>query len=278
MAVTSLFPEDLSEFRSRLGEDKYILVDVRQPEEYTSGHIPGARLMPLPRLAEGMSELGSSPNLVFYCRSGARSLTAATWAEAALPDTVNLVNLEGGFNAYEGHDLHDMPRLEIFTAPQNLTQTLLRAMDLEKATLLFYEQAAEQVSGLSLARTLSTLAKVEMAHAKVLFHRLQRHDPAYASVSFEQCHGGLKGDIIEGGMPLDQALTTIREADDNFCLTVTELALRIELMAYDLYRNLAAGQGAFGSEMQGELLELAQDELRHQQLLARQLPECAAAA
>ena len=56
-----------------------VLVDVRSPEEYREGHIPGSKLIPLDRLA---SEAEVSFNtfdtpIVVYCRSGRRSQEAA---------------------------------------------------------------------------------------------------------------------------------------------------------------------------------------------------------
>ncbi|NOJ78319.1 rhodanese-like domain-containing protein [Myxococcus xanthus] len=50
------------------------LVDVRTPEEFAAGHIPGAVNIPVDELARRFGELGSQQTpLVVYCRSGARS-------------------------------------------------------------------------------------------------------------------------------------------------------------------------------------------------------------
>ncbi len=42
------------------------LLDVRQPGEYNSGHIPGATLIPLPQLADRLSELDPEKPLMVY--------------------------------------------------------------------------------------------------------------------------------------------------------------------------------------------------------------------
>ena len=55
------------------------LVDVRQPEEYENGHIPGALLLPDTDLREQAETALPDKNaaIVVYCRSGARSAMAA---------------------------------------------------------------------------------------------------------------------------------------------------------------------------------------------------------
>lgn len=57
-----------------------LILDVRTPPEYRSGHIPGAKLIPLQDLEKRIHELQShrqEPILV-YCRSGNRSRLAAS--------------------------------------------------------------------------------------------------------------------------------------------------------------------------------------------------------
>jgi phage shock protein E len=56
----------------------HLLVDVRTPEEYASGHIAGSVNIPLQELQSRMSEIPSNQAVVLYCRSGNRSGQAAT--------------------------------------------------------------------------------------------------------------------------------------------------------------------------------------------------------
>ncbi len=53
--------------------EKFALVDVRSPEEYRAGHIPGARLVPLDKIQSGYFPLDKDQDIVLYCRSGHRS-------------------------------------------------------------------------------------------------------------------------------------------------------------------------------------------------------------
>ncbi|SMP66499.1 Rhodanese-related sulfurtransferase [Desulfonatronum zhilinae] len=283
MPVESIYPEELPAFSAKLKESDYALVDVRQPGEYREGHIPGARLLPLPEIEARLDELAATSNLVFYCRSGARSQAAANLAQTALPPDTRILNMLGGFMAWDGRALTDMPRLEVF-APgresfETTSQALLRAMDLEKAAQRFYQAAESRATSSEMAATLTTLGKVERAHARVIFHRLQLADAEYAQRDFEACFDELKGDILEGGESLEAVVGRLQhrgtdKANNGFCLSVTELALMIETAAYDLYKNLAGVHA--GTELEAVFLELAEDELKHQRLLARLLPECTA--
>jgi rhodanese-related sulfurtransferase len=54
------------------------LLDVRTPAEFADAHVPGATNIPVQELAARLAELGErSRPVVVYCRSGARSSTAA---------------------------------------------------------------------------------------------------------------------------------------------------------------------------------------------------------
>ena len=55
--VKRLSPEELKEILERDEMGQFVLVDVRQPEEYRAGHISGAKLVPLGELETRHSEL-----------------------------------------------------------------------------------------------------------------------------------------------------------------------------------------------------------------------------
>ena len=60
-------------------EQDYVILDVRTREEYESGHIPGALLIPDTEIDErAENELKNKDQLILvYCRSGNRSKTAS---------------------------------------------------------------------------------------------------------------------------------------------------------------------------------------------------------
>ncbi len=54
----------------------HLLLDVRTPQEFASGHIPGAVNISLQTLEAHVSELPTDRPIVIYCRSGNRSAAA----------------------------------------------------------------------------------------------------------------------------------------------------------------------------------------------------------
>lgn len=67
------------------------IIDVREPFEWEMGHIPGARLVPLGRIAEEIPRLDKRRETILYCKVGGRSLSAARQlAEAGVNDVRNL--------------------------------------------------------------------------------------------------------------------------------------------------------------------------------------------
>ncbi len=46
--------------------ESYTLIDVRQPEEYESGHLPGAVLIPLPELESRLGEIDPEKPILAY--------------------------------------------------------------------------------------------------------------------------------------------------------------------------------------------------------------------
>jgi rhodanese-related sulfurtransferase len=59
------------------GED-YIILDVRNQDEYDNGHIEGAVLIPVSELEGRLDELPADKPIITYCKSGARSATASS--------------------------------------------------------------------------------------------------------------------------------------------------------------------------------------------------------
>ncbi|GAX91144.1 rhodanese-like domain-containing protein [Effusibacillus lacus] len=71
-----------------------VLLDVRQPEEYEAGHIPGAVLIPLGELESRIDELDKEKEYLVICRSGRRSVMACHLLNERGFD--KLFNLQGG--------------------------------------------------------------------------------------------------------------------------------------------------------------------------------------
>ncbi|MEO6172642.1 MAG: rhodanese-like domain-containing protein [Arenimonas sp.] len=58
-----------------------LILDVRTPEEYAAGHVPGAILIPHDQVESRIAELGEPRPVVVYCKSGRRASLAETILE-----------------------------------------------------------------------------------------------------------------------------------------------------------------------------------------------------
>lgn len=85
---------DAKEAQELIARGNFNVVDVREPREWSTGHLPGARLVPLDRLRASPAAALPRDGVIFVCAAGVRSQTAAKVAEAnGLRD---LYNLSGG--------------------------------------------------------------------------------------------------------------------------------------------------------------------------------------
>lgn len=75
------------------------LMDVRSSEEFCSGHVPGAELLPASALMVKVSSIPKDANVYLICRSGMRSAQAAYFLADQL-GFENLINIEGGTMAW----------------------------------------------------------------------------------------------------------------------------------------------------------------------------------
>lgn len=88
-----------------MNREDALLIDVREPAEFESGHIPNARSIPLSALKERIGELEKfkSRPVIMQCASGARSRRAAEMVQKAGFERV--YNLEGGIQAWSQANL-----------------------------------------------------------------------------------------------------------------------------------------------------------------------------
>jgi SulP family sulfate permease len=87
-----------------------MIIDVREPREFQKGHVPTAKLIPLPKLINDTPDLPKDRQVILVCRSGRRSNQVAKALKCNGVD--NVVVLQGGILAWE-------------------TECLLEAVDLE---------------------------------------------------------------------------------------------------------------------------------------------------
>ena len=79
------------------------VVDVRQPQEWRTGHIPNAQLIPLDGIyvfGKATTDLPRDRDLIFVCEAGQRSAMASEIALVAGFTPARVHNLAGGMGAW----------------------------------------------------------------------------------------------------------------------------------------------------------------------------------
>jgi rhodanese-related sulfurtransferase len=103
-AVPSMFFKDVdvAQFDAlRAQKEKVVVLDVRTPEEYAAGHIPGSVLLDFrsPKFAEELAKLSREKQYLVHCAVGGRSAKACD--QMTRIGLTNIVNLKGGFKAWQ---------------------------------------------------------------------------------------------------------------------------------------------------------------------------------
>lgn len=89
--IRTLAPQDAA---ALIGQGTLDVVDVRGTAEWSAGHIPQARSVPLDAITAAPRAVLPRDGVIFVCARGVRSLKAAQAAEAA--GLRDLYSVEGG--------------------------------------------------------------------------------------------------------------------------------------------------------------------------------------
>ena len=97
------------ELKERLDKgDRPVLLDVREPYEYSLAHLDGSVLIPLGTLPEKLGELSPDQEIVAYCHHGMRSADAVGFL--LQQGFKNVKNLVGGIDAWSVQVDPSIPR------------------------------------------------------------------------------------------------------------------------------------------------------------------------
>ncbi len=88
----------VEEAQIRATQGSAAILDVREPDEWAAGHIPGAIHIPLGELEQRLGELSQDRPLVAACRSGSRSARATKFLQGRGYEVANLV---GGMKSWQ---------------------------------------------------------------------------------------------------------------------------------------------------------------------------------
>jgi adenylyltransferase/sulfurtransferase len=86
---------DVKELKRKIdAKDDFFLLDVREPNEYQIGKIPGSTLIPLGEVPQRVTEIPRDKEIIVHCKMGGRSAKAAAFLRQQ--GYTNVKNLKGG--------------------------------------------------------------------------------------------------------------------------------------------------------------------------------------
>jgi rhodanese-related sulfurtransferase/rubrerythrin len=247
-------------------EGEVALIDVREPEEYENGHLPGAQLVPLSSLLEKLQGLNPSKTTVTYCRSGSRSRSAA-----ALMKTKGfreVYSLEGGVLAWKGLVATGGYEAGLFLLEgrETVEELISLAWSLEDGTRMFYEQARDVVSDADAKQVFTSLIKAEQKHKENLlnaYRQLRGGD-----ISEEQLMKDTAKGYMESGIVVQEALSWLKDKEGEL-QDVLEFSMQIETNSLDLYSKILSQTG--DEKVKNVFHVLIEDEKIHLSRLGRLL-------
>lgn len=92
----SIHEVSVAELNSELSKG-CVVIDVRENDEYVSGHVPGAVSVPLSVLVDNVDTFPDSTTAYVICQAGGRSMRACEYLEGL---GKSVVNVAGGTGAW----------------------------------------------------------------------------------------------------------------------------------------------------------------------------------
>lgn len=101
MSIREISASELATIIERGG----IVIDVREPDEYSEGHAPGAVSIPLATVPDSLETFRKPSPVYVICQSGGRSMRACEFLHDA--GIMNVINVAGGTIGFAalGNDL-----------------------------------------------------------------------------------------------------------------------------------------------------------------------------
>lgn len=98
--VVELTPDDV---KRKIDEDDVQIVDIRQPNAFAAGHIPGAINIPMPEFPRRVPEHEWGNDIVVACPIGQSSIQAARLLESfeGVDPDATVASMAGGYDEWE---------------------------------------------------------------------------------------------------------------------------------------------------------------------------------
>ncbi len=266
---TNINAVELKQYIEENDEKNYAIIDVRQPKEYKQAHIPGAKLIELPVLVTETVSLPDTGNLIFTCHSGSRSRAAVLFATSVTRKDQKIFNLTGGILEWYGKTISGTPKVQLLSNNDDFDEIMFSAMDLEKGAWNYYKTILEKFPNTPFQNAIEYLSLAEADHAEALYHIIKRRKNELGETNipgFDDMFSGMKGDILEGGMSLNDAVKKLDSIETDVEVNILEFALDIEYSAFDLYKN--ASQMINDPDIKKILTGIANGEKNHMKKLA----------
>jgi rhodanese-related sulfurtransferase/rubrerythrin len=264
--VKSMDAEKAKAFFRNHPSESYQLLDVRQPREYDSAHIPGAILIPLKELPERTRELDQSKPTVVYCAVGGRSFAASQYLLSQ--DFKEVYNLSGGIKAWHGEKASgpETTGFELLLGSVEFADAYSLAYAMEDELQKFYQGMADSFNqGSEQQKLFSRLVVFEEKHKEYLVQYCEKMNKDDCSIQQPPVSTGR---ILEGGYNLKN----LNEAGfDTSLSSIIDMAMTMEAQAMDLYSRLS--RTSESRQVGPFFLHLADEEKQHLSFLSRQLDE-----
>lgn len=243
-------------------QGSYTLLDVRQPAEYEAGHLPGAKLIPLPQFKDRLQEIDPGKPTIVYCAVGGRSRVAAQMLSGN--DFPEVYNLSGGFKGWDGNYAtgREDQGLELFTGREKPEEVLIVAYSLEKGLRDFYQNMAPQLDVSAARELFHRLSAIEINHQHRIFEEYCRITGIRTEM--EEFDRRTVAPAMEGGITGDEFMKRYG-ADVKSPVEVLEMAMSIEAQALDLYSRAAGNVN--NPDSRKTLEQIAREEQEHLKLL-----------
>lgn len=244
------------------------ILDVRQPEEYESGHIPGAKLIPLPDISKRLDEIDGKKPAIVYCAIGGRSRIAAQMLAGKGFD--NVYNLTGGFKSWTGEAAFgdEEKGLYLFTGKERPEETLIVAYSLEQGLKDFYLSMIARVRDEKAKDLFQKLSGIEEIHQDKIFKEYLRISGK--TITRKEFESSIVIKAVEGGMTTEEYVEMYRP-DWESVKDIVGIAMSIEAQALDLYMRVAERVG--DAESREQLLNIAGEEREHLSHLGKLISE-----
>jgi rhodanese-related sulfurtransferase/rubrerythrin len=259
-SVSIWSPERVRQFVKERNPGEFNLIDVRTPKEYEEVHLPGAELIPIGEMAKRISEIDPDKPTIVYCAAGVRSRSAAIMLSGAGFENVH--SMEGGIRAWKGFVAEGAPQSGMaFFAPATKPEELIAlAWYLEDGSRRFYTGVIPFFKDKEAGDIYHQLAKAEEHHQSSLLNLYEEisgkgPDPEFPESVLSA--GEEKGDVMEGGMRVSEALEWAREKQPQ---DVLELSISLEINAYDLYLKMQSKARDKNSAMVFHVLSLEENQ------------------